>query len=67
MTCVSAENDSMFFDEFNQLSLFAGPINSLILVRTQRGQEYKTGVVMNSKTPQASLTSFYCFSVLLTE
>jgi len=29
-----------------------GPINSLCLVRTQRGQEFKTNVVMGSKTPQ---------------
>ena len=31
-----------------------GPISTRVTVRTQRGQEYSTGVVINSKTPQWS-------------
>mmetsp|Transcript_66962 Transcript_66962/g.108585 ORF Transcript_66962/g.108585 Transcript_66962/m.108585 type:complete len:735 (+) Transcript_66962:441-2645(+) len=29
-----------------------GPISTRVTIRTQRGQEYSTGVVINSKTPQ---------------
>jgi Ca2+-binding EF-hand superfamily protein len=34
-----------------------GPISTQVTVRTQRGQEYSTGVVINSKTPQVPCTA----------
>jgi hypothetical protein len=37
-----------------------GPISTRVTVRTQRGQEYSTGVVINSKTPQACVCVCVC-------
>jgi len=39
-----------------------GPISTRVTVRTQRGQEYSTGVVINSKTPQV----IFFFSLMFT-
>ena len=36
-----------------------GPISTRVTVRTQRGQEYSTGVVINSKTPQVRSAKVY--------